>query len=219
MNLQQIEEGLLAKLTWETVGDIPEFPFENFADLQLADNNGRFLVRIWPSAFTNELASWIHGRGYATLFALFYNAPFFIAIVSIVLVFVLSNYWLLLGIVLGFGGHGYGIYRSTPEARSKPIPFMLYGSLILLGIAIWGGLQTLAILCTFWIYPSLTSIFVNRTNKLKLKHLAMRSEPVFMMLYLEGEIIIRDSTDGEVYQHQPNRQWRNFGYVNEKNVD
>ena len=136
---------------------------------------------------------------HTAFFLLLASTPIIVAILSLVLAFVLGNYWLLIGVVLGFAGQ----FLSNPYNPSKNFWKPIVGLLFLVFVyGLWQGKETMTYLSAFFVFPFFINSFVYSMNQDKLKAVAMQSEKIFIFLYQNGKLGLKDNSNEQMYWHR-----------------
>jgi len=184
MFINHLEEQIESKLKWKKIEEIPDFPIGSFDEVKKKVSTNEFSLGIDFST-SNELAQWLYGSGHKFSFLLLASTPFIVAIASLVLGFTLGNYWLLIGIVLGFAGQ----FLSNPYNPSKNFWKPIVGTLFLVFLyGLWQGKETITYLSTFFVFPFFINSFVYSMNQNKLTEVALNSEKVLIFLYQAGKL-------------------------------
>jgi len=198
MHTKHLEEQITPKLKWNKIEDIPDFPLNTFEDVKRRVEANQFGVGI-DFTTSNEFAQWLYGGGHKLFFLLLASTPIIVAIASLVLAFVLGNYWLLVGIVLGFAGQ----FLSNPYNPSKNFWKPIVGILFLVFVyGLWQGKETMTYLSAFFVFPFFINSFVYSMNQDKLKAVAMQSEKIFIFLYQNGKLGLKDNSNEQMYWHR-----------------
>ena len=126
MSITTFEKKITPELKWKNIENIPDFPLSSFDEVKQKLKTNEFSVGI-DFITSNELAQWLYGSAHKKIFLLLASTPIIVAIISLVLTFVLGNYWLLFGIILGFAGQ----FLSNPYNSSKIFGRIVVGILFL----------------------------------------------------------------------------------------
>src|SRR3989338_4358421 len=198
MHTKHLEEQITPKLKWNKIGDIPNFPLNSFEDVKRRVEANQFGIGI-DFTTSNEFGQWLYGGGHKLFFLLLASTPIIVAILSLVLAFVLGNYWLLIGVVLGFAGQ----FLSNPYNPSKKIWKPIVGLLFLVFVyGLWQSKETMTYLSAFFIFPFFINSFVYSMNQDKLKAVATQSEKIFIFLYQNGKLGLKDNSNEQMYWHR-----------------
>jgi len=198
MHTKHLEEQITPKLKWDKIEDIPNFPLGSFEDVKRRVEAKQFGIGIDFST-SNEFAQWLYGGGHKLFFLLLASTPIIVAILSLVLAFVLGNYWLLIGVILGFAGQ----FLSNPYNPSKNFWKPIVGILFLVFVyGLWQGKETMTYLSAFFIFPFFINSFVYSMNQDKLKAVAIQSEKIFIFLYQSGKLGLKDNSNEQMYWHR-----------------
>lgn len=198
MHTKHLEEQITPKLKWNKIEDIPNFPLNSFADVKRRVEANQFGIGI-DFTTSNEFAQWLYGGGHKLFFLLLASTPIIVAILSLVLAFVLGNYWLLIGVILGFAGQ----FLSNPYNPSKNFWKPVVGILFLVFVyGLWQSKETMTYLSAFFVFPFFINSFVYSMNQDKLKAVAMQSEKIFIFLYQNGKLGLKDNANDQMYWHR-----------------
>ncbi len=198
MYIRHLEEQIKPKLKWNKIEDIPDFPISNFKELKKMVANGEFQIGIDFST-ANTLAEWLYGKGYAIFFLILASTPFIVAILSIILVIVFKNLWLIIGLPLGF----LGMFMSNPYNPSKKFWESMIGLLFLIFLwAMWQEKLVTAFLSASFVVPFLINRFVYSMNQNKLRKVVMNSEKIFIFLYQTSKLGLKNNKTGEIYWYK-----------------
>ena len=198
MSVSHLEEQITPKLKWRKIEDVPNFPLTSFEDVKRRVEANQFSIGI-DFTTSNKLAQWLYGGGHKYFFLLLAASPFIIAVASLVLAFVLGDYWLLLGVVLGFAGQ----FLSNPYNPSRHFWKPVVGLLFLVFVyALWQSKETMTYLSAFFIFPFFINGFLYSMNQNKLKAIAMNSEKVFIFLYQIEKLGLKDNSKEKMYWHR-----------------
>lgn len=195
MLIKYFEEKIADDLKWDKIGDIPDFPFVNFDETKHDIIKGKFSLGI-DFTISNQLARWIYGKKYGVFFLILAATPVIVAIFSITLAFVLSNYYLLLGVVLGFAGQ----FLSNPY---NPIKNLFNSVVVVLFLvflfSFWQGKETVTYLSAFFVFPFIINSYLYRMNQKKLENIALQSEKIFIYLFQNNKLSLRNNETGQTY--------------------
>ena len=193
--INQFEEQITPDLKWQKIEDIPDFPLSNFNEVKQKIQTKEFSVGI-DFTTSNQLAQWLYGQGHKYFFLLLASTPIIVAIASLILSFIFGNFWLLLGIVLGFAGQ----LLSNPYNPSKNFWKPVVGTIFLVFLyGLWQGQQTITYLSAFFVFPFFINTYVYSMNQGKLELVALESEKVFIYLYQNGKLGLKHSESGKAY--------------------
>ncbi len=197
MRIKELEQHIEGKLKWDKVDKIPDFPANNFQEVHQLVKSGKYTVGVNYTT-SNELARWLYGNMYGWYFLLLASTPFIAIIVSIILAITLSNFWLLLGIPLGFIGQ----FTSNPYNPSRGFfNTLVYILFIVMLWALISGNETLAYIISFYVVPFRINSYLYYHNQDKLKEIALKNETVFIYLYQGGQLGLRDNSSNQSYWH------------------
>jgi hypothetical protein len=195
MHLESFEAEITQKLKWKKVEEIPNFPLNSYEDVIKNVNAGQFEIGIDYSV-ANQAAEWLYGKSHVILFLLLASPPYIIALLSMILSIVLGNHWLLIGFVIGFAGQ---IFSNPFNPFRGFMTIIAWLSLLLLVYGLWTGQETITYLSAFYIVPFFINRFLYNMNQKKLKNVAMKSERVFVYLYQNRGLGLKDLSTGQTY--------------------
>lgn len=196
--IKHLEEQITPELKWRKIEEIPNFPLNSFEDVKQRVEANQYSIGIDFST-ANELTLWLYGGGYKLFFLLLASTPIIVAILSLVLAFVLGNYWLLSGIVLGFAGQ----FLSNPYNPTKNFWEQIVGILFLVFVyGLWQGKETMTYLSACFVFPFFINSFVYSMNQNRLKAIAMQSEKIFIFLWQNGKLGLKDNSTGQMFWHR-----------------
>ena len=193
--INQFEEQITPDLKWQKIEDIPDFPLSNFNEVKQKIQTKEFSIGI-DFTTSNQLAQWLYGQGHKYFFLLLASTPIIVAIAALILSFIFGNFWLLLGVVLGFAGQ----LLSNPYNPSKNFWKPVVGTIFLVFLyGLWQGQQTITYLSAFFVFPFFINSYMYSMNQGKLELVALESEKVFIYLYQNGKLGLKHSESGKAY--------------------
>jgi len=198
MHTKHLEEQITPKLKWNKIGDIPNFPLNSFEDVKRRVEANQFGIGI-DFTTSNELAQWLYGSGYKLFFLLLASTLHIVVITSFVLAFILGNYWLLAGVVLGFAGYFLSNPYNPSKKFWKPIASLLF---LVFAYGLWQDKETMTYLSAFFVFPFFINSFLYSMNQSKLKAVAMNSENIFIYLYQIEKLYLRDNSNKQMYSYE-----------------
>ena len=184
------------ELPWTSVAEIADLPAASFRQVQEKIQAGEFEMGVNYTA-ANRVAQGLYGRGYALQVAMLASVGKILGLGLIVAAMATGDWLLLIGIPLlpftTLAGNPYS------QASASLISFLTIGAALagaVLGIG-WITVVAVAGLMSFgarrWLY---------RRNQQRLTELAVESEVVFMHLFHDGLIGLRDRLTDEQYWSQ-----------------
>lgn len=195
MHTKHFEEKIVSELKWQKVEDIPNFPVSNFDEVKQKLKAGTFSIGI-DFTTSNQLAQWLYGKGFSIFFTILASTPIIVAVLAVILTFVLGNYWLLIGVALGFAGQ----LMSNPYNPSKNFWKPVAGTLFLIFLyGLWQGKETITYLSAFFVFPFFINTYLYDMNQGKLERVALESEKIFIYLYQNGKLGLKHNESGESY--------------------
>lgn len=200
-SVERLEKQISPKLRWKTIEEIPDFPLRSFSDVTHNIEEERFSIGI-DYDISNQYAIWLYGPAHELFFALLVNTPFIVAIALGVLALFLRSYWPLFGIVLAFVGYLLGFPRNPLNKSFKSISVLV---VLFSLLAFWRGLWPTALLSDCLALTFFIEDFVNNMNQNKLKWVALNSEKIFVFLYQNGKLGLKDNKNAKTYWNYPTR--------------
>lgn len=198
MLIKDFEERVSPNLKWGKIENIPDFPLKDFEEVRHAIDANKFALGI-DYTVSNQLAQWLFGQGHKFIFLILASTPFIVAILSLILAVLFSNYWLLVGIVLGFLGQ----LLANPYNPTKDFWKSLVGLLFLVFLyGLWQGEDAITYLSAFFVFPFFINSYLYSMNQRKLEIVALNSEKIFIYLFQIGKLGLRDNTTGHSYWHR-----------------
>jgi hypothetical protein len=195
MLTNNFEEEITPDLKWNKVEDIPNLPFSSFDEVKQKLKTDDFSIGI-DFTTSNQLAQWLYGKGFSIFFLILASTPIIVAIIAIVSSFVLGNYWLLVGIILGFTGQ----FMSNPYNPAKKFWKPIVGTLFLVFVySLWQGKETMTFLSAFFVFPFFINSYLYDMNQGKLERVALESEKFFIYLYQTGKLGLKHNESGKSY--------------------
>lgn len=195
MHTKHFEEKISADLKWEKIEDIPNFPVSNFDEVKQKLKTNVFSIGI-DFTTANQLAQWLYGKGFSIFFTILASTPIIVAILAVILAFVLGNYWLLIGVILGFAGQ----LMSNPYNPSKNFWKPVVGTLFLVFLyGLWQNKETITYLSAFFVFPFFINSYLYDMNQGKLERVALESEKIFIYLYQNGKLGLKHNENGKSY--------------------
>jgi hypothetical protein len=101
MSLQDFEPRIREIISNTTVAQDGDIPFSNYAEFLRLEKGGQLRI---SSAYDGDLVSALGSKAEMLMHMLLVFSPFITAVTCVVLVFVLSDYWLLIWYRLGVIG-------------------------------------------------------------------------------------------------------------------
>lgn len=198
MDLSEIEKEINPELKWEQIGQIPNFPAQSFHELKRSIESETLKIAT-DFQISNRLATWLYGKTYAIFFILLSWLPYIVSIISLVLAFILKNFWLSLGLPLGISS----IFFANPYNPLKNLLTILaWLSVIVFGWGLWYENDTFIYLPMFFSIPFFITRFTYNLNQQKLITTAMKSEKLLIYLYQTHNLYLMDTASQKIYSHQ-----------------
>jgi hypothetical protein len=194
-SIRALEDKLRPDLKWQKVEDIPDFPFQSFAETQKelsAENEYLFGI---DAGLARKLSTRTYGRPYALFVAVLFFTPAILALFATVSGVVKGRYILLVCVPAVLVGYIFG----SPH-RSRFVAFIPFGLFSCGWIwAIWSGYGSVAWIAGLIALSILIMHGVNDLNLNKGKKVALHSEVIFLELYRNGHISIWDKKRANIY--------------------
>lgn len=187
--------GTLAASKWQRVADIPEFPFDNFSDLQKALKDKSYSLGIdslaaanWGTSFTTGL-----GRSVITLMSLLVCLSI-LAAPAIALW--LKDYWLIAGVPI----IAVMFFVSAPDVRGRRVVTVFGVLAVLLAADLWlRELYTLAWLVGFGAFTFIAVRVASYITHTSMRDAITSRENVFLFMYEQASCSLRDNKTGQIY--------------------
>ena len=196
------QEKIRTASRWNSVADIPDFPFDSFDRLKEALNNGTYTLGL-DRGRARELYPLIARSFVTQLVREQVDAiGIWLALASIGGALVLRNFWLLLGIPLALLSWWLATALHFPGGRSGSLGWLI-GSLGIIG-AIWafqGGLRVPSCLLATAAIPLLSVGIVYSVSVKAMRSAILEEEPLFLFLFEKFACTVRDNTTGRIYSH------------------
>ncbi|MGC9602607.1 MAG: hypothetical protein ABSE76_02620 [Minisyncoccia bacterium] len=189
MEYKKLEEKIDNDLKWKTIEDIPNFPVSNFNEIKKKIDSKEFSLSLNPIT-TLEFSSNFSSGFSSLFFSLFLHTTWIVTIASIILAFVLGNYWLFLGIIVCYVAH----FTSLPYVQFKKLCYLVAALLFL--VFFYGIMQHKELatyLSLFFILPVLANIFLYDMSYRKLRDVSINSEKIFIYLFQTGKLMLEDN--------------------------
>jgi hypothetical protein len=193
--MQKIDQMFGSKLNWKVIEEIPNFPMNNYGEVISEISNNKFSFALSPN-IANDFAQGFYSKGYALFNTFLASALVFVTIISITMAIVLRNYWLLLGVVIGFLGQLLAIPNAPFKSIVKPFIGILFFAFV---YGLWQGQETMTYLSAFFICPFLMVTYLYDLNQARLSTLFMKSQTLFIYLYQSGYLGIKDVISGQTF--------------------
>lgn len=164
----------------ENAEDIPFSGYKEFLELEKAGK-----LRI-ASAYDGDLVYSFGGKAEAIMHALLVWSPVLFAIASVVFAFILSNFWLLVGIPLAL----LGFFLSTPAFMKGVGSVIALGTLIYFGYSCYTGNYGNAVIVGSYALSNFFVYVAREQCRMIIHRTILISEPIFVWLYKNGRILI-----------------------------
>ena len=184
MSISDIEQQLKEASRDTSVEDSDDIPFSDYHEFLDLEKAGK--IRI-ASAYDGDLVNEFGGKAARIMHYLLVWSPVLFAIASVAFAFILSNYWLFVGVPLAI----LGFLLSTP-AFMKGI-----GSLIALGVIIYfiyscyTGKYANAVIAGSYALSNFFVYVAREQSRMIIHETIIQSEPIFVWLYTNGRILIK----------------------------
>ena len=183
MSISDIEQELreLNRITAvENADDIPFSDYEEFVGLEKAGK-----IRI-ASAYDGDLVYSLGGKAEAIMHALLVWSPALIAIASVVFSFILSTFWLLVGVPLAI----LGFLLSTPAFMKGIGSLIAIAALLYFGYSCYTGNYRNAVIVGSYAMSNFFVYVAREQCRMIIHRTILKSEPIFVWLYKNGRILI-----------------------------
>ena len=195
LSTEKLEARVRQFLKWNSVGEVPNFPFTSFEELQIGATNGTYTLGI-DYTTSNNFAWSLYGFLYSFFFLFFATAPLLAIISSIICAFYLKSYVLFLGVPIPFFAwlfsNPYNLFRSAMSL----IAFVIAGIALVLLIS---GKVVPLIFCLLFVVPFYMNRFIYQLNKDKFRLVLLNSEPIFLYFYQHGKVGFKCNVTGNSF--------------------
>ena len=189
------EEQLRASITWKSVSEIPDFPFESFEELTAAIESGTYSIGV-DQAAARRLHKLTHDFRAGLLFESVFMIPLLIIVGAVVGAILLRNGWLLAAIPVGWVAffwsvpfHPLGTCMTAVAAAS------------LIGLLASLGFRYQAPTCLFGSFL-LTFLAVRwqvAFSTRRMRSTACSSETLFLYMFENHAVTVRHITTGKIH--------------------
>ncbi len=184
---------------WQTVAEIPSFPFHTFEELQQALTDRRYSLGV-DSLAAAELAGTFSSRLGNLVIGLLSLLLCLAALLALLLAVWLGNYWLLAGVPI----IAIYFFASAPTVPWRRIMSVVGGFTILLALDFWlRDLNTPAYLVGFGAFTFLAVRLANYITRTSLCEAITSTETIFLFMYEQAICTLRDNKTGQVYTSEP----------------
>jgi len=164
----------------ENADDIPFSDYSEFLELEKAGK-----VRI-ASAYDGDLVFSLGGISEAVMHVLLVWSPALFAIGSVVFAFILSNFWLLVGVPLAF----LGFLSSTPAFMKGIGSSIAIVALLYFGYSCITGNYRNAVIVGAYALSNFFVYVAREQCRMIIHRTILKSEPIFVWLYTNRRILI-----------------------------
>lgn len=197
MTIAKFEEMILPKLKWNSIAEIPNFPIKDFSQLVNAIQNKKTFSLGIDYKMAKQVAPAFFNKGGKLLSLISATIPtLIIPILFLFLTFTLSNYWLLIGVILPF----LSSFFASPYNHKKTIWNVI--AILLCFVGIYNFIQnqdTLFYLIVSFVAPFFIIVFLNRSSWNKMKEVVLNSEKVFIYFYQRNELFLKNNDNNQFY--------------------
>lgn len=196
------QEKIRTASKWNSVADIPGFPFDSFDHLKEALNNGTYTLGV-DRGRARELYPLLSRSFAVQLVREQVDAiGIWLALASIGGALVVRNFWLLLGIPLALLSWWLATTLHFHAGCAGSFAWLL-GWLGIIGVicAFWQGSRLPFCLLATAVIPFLTVGIVYSVSVKAVRSAILESEPLFLFLFEGFACTLRDNTTGRIYSH------------------
>lgn len=188
------EEKLRETVQWQSVADIPNFPFRTFQELKKAITTGRYSFSVDATAALNlqSLTNTMTAMAFNTFLIW---APYLIGLACLVAAFVTSQYGLLLGLPIAL----VTIFFANPYNPLRNLMTMAgIGGVLVFTFLLFTDHPTGAGLVASFVFSFHATRAVRARMVLALQNAALESELFFMFLFARGVCLLRNNETAQV---------------------
>ncbi len=204
-HLPILEEQMVGRVPWNSVRDIPGFPFNHFDDLVDAYKNKRILLGVSPTN-ARPLAQWGMSKVKYAILSLSLALPLAVAIGVSIYGIMIGDYWLLFAVPVAI----VSSFISSPYALGdkKFLPFLLTLGCIWL---FWADHATIAFIIASALFVFWWTKYVNYALQKATREVTIGSELIFLNFFHDKTITVRDRETGMDYRYDIIEMKEKFG--------
>ncbi|MBC8459156.1 MAG: hypothetical protein H8D67_14275 [Deltaproteobacteria bacterium] len=184
MAISDIEQQLREAGGNITVVETDDIPFSDYHEFLNLEKAGK--VRI-ASAYDGDLVNEFGGKAAIIMHYLLVWSPVLFAMASVAFSFILSNYWLLVGVPLAI----LGFLLSTPAFMKGIGSFIALGTLIYFVYSCYAGKYANAVIAGSYALSNFFVYVAREQCRMIIHETIIQSEPIFVWLYKNGRILIK----------------------------
>jgi len=184
MSISDIEQQLREAGRNITVEDTDDISFSDYNEFIELEKAGK--VRI-ASEYDGDLVNEFGGKASIIMHYLLVWSPVLFAIASVAFAFILSNYWLLVGVSLAFLGY----LLSTPVFMKGIGSLIALGTLIYFVYSCYTDNHANAVLAGSYALSNFFVYVAREQCRMIIHETIIQSEPIFVWLYTSGRILIK----------------------------
>ena len=185
MSISDIEQQLIEAGREISVKDSDDIPFTDYDEFLNFEKARK--VRI-ASAYDEALVNEFGGKAEIIMHYLLVWSPVLFAIASIVFSFILSNYWLLVGVPLAI----LGFLLSTPAFMKGIGSLIALGTLIYFVYFVYSGKYANAVIAGSYALSNFFVCVAREQCRMIIHETIIQSEPIFVWLYKNERILIKE---------------------------
>ncbi len=184
MSISDIEQQLIEAGRNISVKDSDDIPFADYHEFVDLEKAGKIKI---SSAYDGDLVKEFGGKTATIMHIFLVWSPALFAIASIAFSYVLSNYWLLVGVPLAI----LGFFLSTPAFMKGIGSLIAIGTLIYFAYSCYTGKYTNAVIVGSYALSNFFVYVAREQCRMIIHETIIQSEPIFVWLYKNGRILIR----------------------------
>jgi len=183
MSISDIEQQLREAGRNITVEDTDDIPFSDYLEFIGLEKAGKLRI---ASAYDGDIVNEFGGKAEIIMHYLLLWSPVLFAIASVAFAFILSNFWLLVGIPLAL----LGFFLSTPAFMKGVGGVIALGTLIYFGYSCYAGNYGSAVIVGSYALSNFFVYVAREQCRMIIHRTILISEPIFVWLYKNGRILI-----------------------------
>lgn len=185
MSVQTIESKIKEIISYTTVAQEDDIPFANYQEFLKMEKEGRLRIL---SAYDGDMVFALGSRGEIIMHSMLVHTPLVITVATVVLTFVLSNYWLLLGIMLA----PLGFVFSSPAVMKGFGSPLLLGLFFYFGYAWYHANWTGTILAGSYSFSNFLTSVAREQCRMIIHRSILESESIFVWLHGNRKIMVAE---------------------------
>ena len=184
MSISDIEQQLIEAGRDISVKESDDIPFSDYNEFIELEKAGK--IRI-ASAYDGDLVNEFGGKAEIIMHYLLVWSPVIFAIASVAFAFILSNYWLLIGVPLAI----LGFLLSTPAFMKGIGSLIALGTIIYFVYSCYTGKYANAVIAGSYALSNFFVYVAREQCRMIIHETIIQSEPIFVWLYKNNRILIR----------------------------